>query len=207
MDAPQQNSAGKRTSSISARNYAKAKRPRSPPRNEKNRRKKSEDFFDLASELRDELSSVAVPPPSSGSAEEQSLDDIFEEFKKGVEHQAVKEDVDTHYNLGVAYREMGLLDDAIAEFVLTPEAEPKFIQSRHMLGLCYMEKGEYQKAIVEIQNALNYSESLGGIVRDRVGMHYDLGLAYQGAGDTDDALTEFQKVYELTRGTGMSLRR
>jgi pilus assembly protein FimV len=167
---------------------------------EKQATEQSDDFFDLALELRDELSSVAVPPPSSVSAEEQSLDDIFEEFKKGVEHQAVKEDVDTHYNLGVAYKEMGLLDDAIAEFVLTPEEEPKFIQSRYMLGLCYMEKGEYQNAIAEIQNALNLSESPGGPVKDRVGMHYDLGLAYQGAGDASSALTEFQKVYDADPG-------
>jgi len=162
--------------------------------------KQPDDYFDLASELRDELSSVAIPPPSSASAEEQSLDDIFEEFKKGVEQQAVKEDVDTHYNLGVAYKEMGLLDDAIAEFVLTPEQEPKFIQSRYMLGLCYMDKGEHQNAIAEIRNALNYSENFGVDVRERIGLHYDLGLAYQLAGDAGGALNEFQKVYNVDPG-------
>jgi pilus assembly protein FimV len=162
--------------------------------------KQADDFFDLASELRDELSSIDVPPPSALSAEEQSLDDIFEDFKKGVTQQAAKEDVDTHYNLGVAYKEMGLLDDAIAEFVLTPETEPKFIQSRNMLGLCYMEKGEYQNAIAEIRNALNYSESFGGDMRERLGIRYDLGLAYQGAGDANGALNEFQKVYDIDPG-------
>ena len=124
------------------------------------------------------------------------LDDIFEDFKKGVEQQAVKEDVDTHYNLGIAYKEMGLLDDAIAEFVLTPEVEPKFVQSRYMLGLCYMDKGEYQNAITEVQSALNFSESQGVEMKDRVGMHYDLGLAYQLAGDAAGALSQFQKVYD-----------
>jgi tetratricopeptide (TPR) repeat protein len=162
--------------------------------------KQSDDFFDLASELRDELSSIAVPPSSPASAEEQSLDDIFEEFKKGVEQQAVREDADTHYNLGVAYKEMGLLDDAITEFVLTKEEEPKFIQSRYMLGLCYMEKGEYQNAIAEIRNALAFPESPGDEVQFRVGMHYDLGLAYQGAEDASSALNEFQKVYDADPG-------
>ena len=42
-------------------------------------------------------------------------------FKKGVEEQAGREDSDTHYNLGIAYKEMGLLDEAIAEFLLTRE--------------------------------------------------------------------------------------
>ncbi len=174
--------------------------PALPPKRKGQEAKQPDDFFDLASELRDELSSVAVPPPSSASAEEQSLDDIFEEFKKGVEKQAVKEDVDTHYNLGVAYKEMGLLDDAIAEFVLTPEQEPKFVQSRYMLGLCYMDKGEYQKAIAEIQNALKYSENFGVDVQERIGLYYDLGLAYQLAGEAGSALSEFQKVYNIDPG-------
>jgi pilus assembly protein FimV len=161
---------------------------------------KSEDFFDLASELRDELSSIAVPAQPAASADDQSLDDIFEEFKKGVEQQVAKENADTHYNLGVAYKEMGLLDDAIGEFTLTPEGEPKFVQSRHMLGLCYMEKGEYHNAIIEIQKALNNSERLGGKHQERIGMHYDLGLAFQGATNREGALAQFQWVHDANPG-------
>jgi tetratricopeptide (TPR) repeat protein len=154
----------------------------------------AEDFFDLAAELRDELSAMPVPVRPVAPAEEQSLDDIFEEFKKGVEQQSTKEDADTHYNLGVAYKEMGLLDDAIGELIMTTEVEPKFIQSRYMLGLCYMEKGEYQNAICEIQTALDYSETLGIDTENRIAMHYDLGLAFQGAGNINSAISEFQKV-------------
>jgi pilus assembly protein FimV len=161
---------------------------------------KSEDFFDLASELRDELSSITVPVQPAVSADDQSLDDIFEEFKKGVEQQVAKENTDTHYNLGVAYKEMGLLDDAIGEFTLTPEGEPKFVQSRYMLGLCYMEKGEYNNAITEIQKALNYSEGSGGKHQERIGMHYDLGLAYQGAANREGALAQFQWVHDAQPG-------
>ncbi len=163
-------------------------------------KEKSEDFFDLASELREELSSITVPQEATAPDGEQSLDDIFEEFKKGVKQQEIKEDADTHYNLGVAYKEMGLLDDAIGEFVLTANDEPKFIQSRYMLGLCYMGKGEYQNAIVEIQNAINSLEIAGSNLRDRIEMHYDLGLAYQGAGNRDGALAQFQKVHDTNPG-------
>ena len=166
----------------------------------RNVERSSDDFFDLAAELRDELNTVAVPARPTGSADEQSLDEIFEEFKRGVEKQSVKEDVDTHYNLGVAYKEMGLLDDAIAEFILTPEDEPRFIQSRYLLGLCYMEKGEYQNAAREIQHALHCSESLLQEDEDTLGMHYDLGLAYQGAGKINNAISEFQIVDALDPG-------
>ncbi|HEY6011880.1 MAG TPA: tetratricopeptide repeat protein, partial [Nitrospirota bacterium] len=156
----------------------------------------ADDFFDLAAELKDELNAVPSPSRASASGEEQTLDDIFEDFKKGIEQQAVKEDADTHYNLGVAYKEMGLLDDAIAEFILTPEDEPKVVQSRYMLGLCYMEKGEYQNAVGEIQNALDYSEFMGIDAESRIEMRYDLGLAFQGTGNNEGALKEFNTVYE-----------
>ena len=154
------------------------------------------DFFDLAAELRDELSSATTPKAAS-TTDDQSLDEIFEEFKKGVEDHEKTEDEDTHYNLGVAYREMGLLDDAISEFNMTSEGEPKFIQSRYMLGLCYLEKGDFQTAITEIQNALGYSYSFGELSEERIGMHYDLGLAYQGTGNAQAAMEEFQRVYHL----------
>jgi len=157
----------------------------------------SDDFFDLAAELRDELSTVSDVAQPAVVAEDQTLDDIFEDFKKGVEAQEGKHDVDTHYNLGVSYKEMGLLDDAIAEFILTPEGESKFVQSRYLLGLCYMEQGEYQSAITEINNALNYSMTYSGSADERIDMHYDLGLAYQGTGNVEAALAEFQEVYKV----------
>lgn len=156
----------------------------------------SSEFFDLAAELRDELS-AAPARKTSATSHDQSLDEIFEEFKKGVEDHEKKEDEDTHYNLGVAYREMGLLDDAVSEFNMTNEGEPKFIQSRYMLGLCYLEKGDYETAILEIQNALGYSYSFGEASEDRIGMHYDLGLAFQGVGNNPSSLEEFQKVFAM----------
>ena len=162
---------------------------------------KPDDFFDLASELRDELSSISISAqPATSAEEEKSLDDIFEEFKKGVDKVIAPDDANTHHDLGIAYKEMGLLDDAVGEFLLTPEGEPKFVQSRYMLGLCYMEKGDYHNAIAEIQNALNYSESTGGSLKERIEMQYDLGLAYQGEGNTENALAQFQMVHDTNPG-------
>ena len=69
-----------------------------------------------------------------------------------------------------------------------------------MLGLCYMEKGEYQNAIEEIKTALDYSHSLGIDAHHRIEMHYDLGLAYQGDGNNDNALQEFKKVLDMDKG-------
>lgn len=155
------------------------------------------DFFDLAAELKGELKTGGGAKAAAPAGQEQSLDEIFEEFKAGVEAHEKKEDEDTHYNLGIAYREMGLLDDAISEFNMTSEGEPKFIQSRYLLGLCFLEKEDYETAITEIQKALGYSYSFGEASEERIGMHYDLGLAYQGVGNGTGAIEEFQKVHNL----------
>jgi tetratricopeptide (TPR) repeat protein len=63
-----------------------------------------------------------------------------------------------------------------------------------------MEKGEYRNAIGELQNALDYTETLGADTHNRIEMHYDLGLAYQGAGNISSAISEFQCVSEEDPG-------
>src|SRR5206468_2899151 len=78
------------------------------------------DFFDLASELDRSLAEaqVAVDTQEQESIEGpgHSLDEIFKAFRKGVEQQVDSQDYETHYNLGIAYKEMGLVDEAIGEF-------------------------------------------------------------------------------------------
>ncbi|HEX9161989.1 MAG TPA: tetratricopeptide repeat protein, partial [Thermoanaerobaculia bacterium] len=104
-----------------------------------------DDFFDLAAELESELE--GTDEVVSLSEEEQSLEEIFKEFKKGVEQQLDSEDYDTHYNLGIAYKEMGLIDEAIAEFQLASKDPGRAVECCSMLGLCFLEKGMPQLAI------------------------------------------------------------
>src|SRR5262249_40074605 len=83
------------------------------------------DAFDLAAELASELGpDDEEETTEAGTASEDfqySVDEVFAEFKKGLEKVVRPEDVDTHYDLGIAYREMGLLDDAIGEFTVARE--------------------------------------------------------------------------------------
>src|SRR6476619_1455066 len=81
------------------------------------------DAFDLAAELADELggadgSSSGGGDLGGGDDFQYSVDAVFSEFKKGLEKVVKPEDADTHYDLGIAYKEMGLLDDAIGEMVV-----------------------------------------------------------------------------------------
>jgi tetratricopeptide (TPR) repeat protein len=82
---------------------------------------------------------------------DHDLRDIFHEFKKGIDKELGEEDFETRYNLGIAYREMGLLEDAIREFQIASKDPKKTIQSSSMLALCYMDKKLYHLAIEEFK--------------------------------------------------------
>ena len=152
-----------------------------------------DDFFDLAAELEQELQDDDDEIVSL-SEEEQSLEEIFREFKKGVEQQLDSEDYDTHYNLGIAYKEMGLTDEAIGEFQLASKDPKRAIECCSMLGLCFLEKGMPQLAIKWYRKGLEIPE----ITEDEhVGLLYDLGSAYVEVGDTDTAHKSFIEIYGI----------
>jgi pilus assembly protein FimV len=150
-----------------------------------------DDFFDLAAELESELEEEENV---SLSEEEQSLEEIFKEFKKGVEQQLDSEDYDTHYNLGIAYKEMGLIDEAIGEFQLASKDPKRSVECSSMLGLCFLEKGMPQLAIKWYRKGLEMTEITAD---EHVGLLYDLGSAYVEVGDTDSAQKAFLEVYGL----------
>jgi len=118
--------------------------------------------------------------------------DIFEEFKKGLEKELEAEDSETHYNLGIAYKEMGLIDDAIKEFQ-TSRNDPKCaVRSTTMLGICYMGKGLYPLAIDSFRGALNNIET-----RDEAywGANFDLASAYEKNGNLKEAYDIYSEIF------------
>ncbi len=161
-----------------------------PPAQEENLFADEDDFFDLAAELESELEDDG--DDVSLSEEEQSLEEIFKEFKKGVEQQLDSEDYDTHYNLGIAYKEMGLIDEAIGEFQLASKDPKRAVECASMLGLCFLEKGMPQLAIKWYSKGLEMPEITSD---EHVGLLYDLGSAYQEVGDTSNAQKAFVEVY------------
>lgn len=85
---------------------------------------------------------------------EKNMMEIFDEFKKGVDEKIGKEDHDTRYNLGIAYKEMGLLEEAIHEFFISSKHPLKFFDSAGLLGICFREKGMFSEAISWFEKAV-----------------------------------------------------
>lgn len=156
-----------------------------------------ESFFDLAAELGGEEFEALTAPPGMREAEKFGFEDIFSDFKKGVEAQLEKEDTETHYNLGIAYKEMGLIDDAIREFTIAAADPKKEFDSYNLIGICYIEKGVPQKAIEVFKKGLK----LPGRSEDEyASMNYDMGQAYELAGMNADALTAYTETQKISPG-------
>ena len=128
------------------------------------------------------------------------LSEMFGELKHELEEEvaAGDDDPETHYNLGVAFREMGLLDEAIAELQKVcnsierglPFAQP--VQTYTWLAQCFLDKGVPQAAIRWYEKALG----IPGLDNEaRLAINYELGSACETALDKPAALRHFTDVY------------
>jgi tetratricopeptide (TPR) repeat protein len=113
---------------------------------------------------------------------------------------AEEEDLETHYNLGIAFREMGLLEEAISEFQKVAKATdrgrpfPYVMQCCTLLGLAFMEKGQPSIAAIWYERALR---TPGNDPESMLALRYDLGVAQETAGEQDAALKSFSQVYAM----------
>ena len=131
------------------------------------------------------------------------LSEVFQEFRAELgemEAQEQNEDLETHYNLGIAYREMGLLDEAIGEFQKVAKAVQDGQPFRYamqcctFLGLTFSDKMEPKIAALWYQRAL----ALPGLEQETViALRYDLAMAEEQAGNVDAALESFRQVYAM----------
>jgi tetratricopeptide (TPR) repeat protein len=141
-------------------------------------------------------SSPAVPPTDSVDA--GALSDVFEEFKEGMEDDGDSGDYETHYNLGIAFKEMGLMEESIGEFqkalkaVGSDVASEEFVRCCNMLGLCFVDKGLPQVAVKWFARGLS---SPGRNEETYQALRYDLGCAHEMAGNEKAALETFLDVY------------
>jgi tetratricopeptide (TPR) repeat protein len=160
----------------------------------------SDDSFDIARDLADELGGAGDVDAGAGAGSAEdfqfSVEDVFNQFKKGVEQTVGKEDSDTHFDLGIAYREMGLLDAAVEEFETAAKGNnrKKEVDCYSMVGLCRVAQGDTKGAIQAFRRALA-SDFLN---RDAAkSLHFEIGAAYEAAGNADGALFFFQKLAKI----------
>jgi tetratricopeptide (TPR) repeat protein len=130
-----------------------------------------------------------------GRAQAVTLDlgSLLAEFQRGIESQ-LSGDPQSHYDLGMTYREMGLGDQAVESFRVAAR-DPAFAErAAEMIGRILLDQGRFDEAAEEFGRAL---ETLPGAEEDGVGLRFHLGLAHEVAGRTARALAEFERVYAI----------
>jgi tetratricopeptide (TPR) repeat protein len=148
------------------------------------------------------LQEAAITPPgatSDGSIEPDAteLEGILYGFKETLDEQLDKEDAETHYNLGIAYMEMALHDDAIKQFRIAANDPSRELDCLTLLGVCCREKGDFAGSEQVLTSVL----SLGDLRADRVmNLQYELGLLYMAAGREEEALQSFRDVFAANPG-------
>ena len=124
----------------------------------------------------------------------QSVDELFSAFREGVEKQVKVDDYDTHYNLGIAYKEMMLIDPAIEEFKIAMGDPERTLECCSMLSICEQARGDLAAAVTWLQQGIL---APGFPPEDCVGLRYDLGDIYLLQGHTDLAMEEFKAVHDM----------
>jgi tetratricopeptide (TPR) repeat protein len=156
-----------------------------------------------ASSAANNSSKAARPrPPASSTLESGPLKEVFDDFRAELGEMGAEEeeDLETHYNLGIAFREMGLLEEAISEFQKVAKATergrpfPYIMQCSTFLGLCFMDKGQPGVAAIWYDRALRTPDLDPESV---LALRYDLGVAQESAGEPSAALKSFSQVYAM----------
>ena len=96
---------------------------------------------------------------------------------------------ETHYTLGVAYKNMGLLDEAKEEFALSMKSHDFFSDSCLMLAVCMKEQGECQSASAQLELLLKDPKCQGAKAQ---AIRYELGLLYE----AQEQWSQAAQIYE-----------
>jgi len=144
---------------------------------------------------------TSSPPSELNAGNLGELAEVFQEFRSELDELGGEdEDLETHYNLGIAYREMGLLDEAIGEFQKVAKAVQNgkpfnyAMNCATLLAVSFMDKGEPKIACLWYQRALD----VPGLDQESLlALHYDLGVASEMAGESKAALDNFRQVYAV----------
>jgi tetratricopeptide (TPR) repeat protein len=135
---------------------------------------------------------VAYEEPSGD--EDADFAKMLSQFKEKVSENLDSSDVRSHYDLGTAYKEMGLLDEAISSFQAALRASADHLPTYEVMGQTFMEMGQPEAAVKSLERAL---ESASTVEDELVGIYYYLGRAYEELENKVSAVEYYDRVFSL----------
>jgi tetratricopeptide (TPR) repeat protein len=153
-------------------------------------------FVDLGSMIfeeaapRDTRMRIDRREPQAGD-EQREFQEILEQFKRGIEENLESDDYQSHYDLGVAFKEMGLLDEAIAEFQKALRAPDGRLRTSEALGMAFFEKGQFAVSETVLRRAVD-GDAEGD--EAKIGLLYWLGRALEAQGKGAEAIASYERA-------------
>ena len=135
-----------------------------------------------------------VPYEEPTGDDQADFEKMLDQFKKKVSENIETSDATAHYDLGTAYMEMGLLDEAIGEFQMVLRSTSDHLATYEMLGQTFLQKQEPEAALQSLTRGL---DAPSAIEEERVGIYYYLGLAHETIGNTETAVEFYDKVFAI----------
>jgi tetratricopeptide (TPR) repeat protein len=132
---------------------------------------------------------VAEKPPTGD--EERDFADMLAQFKQKVAENVSLSESGAHYDLGLAFKEMGLIDEAIAEFQVALKGGEERLKVYEELGQCFLAKQQYTVAVTVLNRALTLPVKDDS---DLLGVYYSLGRSYEELGRPAEARSAYERV-------------
>ncbi len=123
--------------------------------------------------------------------EQREFQEILEQFKRGIDQNLESDDYQAHYDLGVAFKEMGLLDEAIAEFQKALRAPEGRLRTSEALGVAFFEKGQFTVSEAVLSRAV---ETVAEGDEAKIGVLYWLGRACEAQGKDANAIASYERA-------------
>jgi tetratricopeptide (TPR) repeat protein len=155
--------------------------------------------FDIAASL-DALDALDAGPqeaPAAHDGNQVSVESVFQQFKAGVAASISESDAATHYDLGVAYKEMGLVTDAISEFELAGRDPSRECVCLSMIGMIHRQNGNTEGAINAFIAGLHAQAKTP---EQELVLTYEIGDCYEERRAADQAVYYFQRVARMSPG-------
>ncbi len=150
-----------------------------------------------AAPLEERVPGLFEVEPCEDAGDSSDQDGMVPRFKESLDSQVDSADTETRYNLGIAYMEMDLYDEAIGEFRVARNDPDRFLDCITLEGMCHGKKGDFASAEKLFIDAL----SRDGLDTDRIlSLRYELGVLYETAGNRDGALKVFGEIFQVSPG-------
>jgi tetratricopeptide (TPR) repeat protein len=142
----------------------------------------------------EEKSARMIGKEERSGNEQRDFEVMLSQFKKGIEENIDEADAEAHYDLGVAFKEMGLLEEGIAEFQKALRSKDTRLQAAEALGLCFYEKGQLQVAATVMRRAVDTDPGGDDV---KIGLLYWLGRCDEEQSKAAGALAYYERVFAL----------